>query len=119
MIAIMPKDTGVVVSRGVNALPSPLGRTMQGLRARVYECTHAHVCAAAAVYAVCCALCAVPCAVCGLRCRYESGFVGNGKLGSMVTVADGVTLQVNMDSSAVWDDRPVSFGMGLPDLSFR
>ena len=34
--------------------------------------------------------------------------MGNGKLGSMVSVAaDGVTLQVSVDSSAVWDDRPL------------
>ena len=39
---------------------------------------------------------------------YESAFVGNGKLGAMVRVnpADGVSLQLDIGSSAVWDDRP-------------
>ena len=37
---------------------------------------------------------------------YDSAFVGNGKLGAMVRVAeDGTTLKVDVGSSAVWDDR--------------
>jgi alpha-L-fucosidase 2 len=48
---------------------------------------------------------------------YESGFVGNGKLGAMVRVdTDGETLKLDIGNSGVWDDRmpgePYSF---VPD----
>lgn len=37
---------------------------------------------------------------------HEAGFVGNGRLGGLVrAAADGVSLQLDVGSSAVWDDR--------------